>query len=163
MHGVDQEQPGKLRNGAQGYFTEWGLASAGADVNSMARRVLTGMLMSGAFDDAEGAGRPRCTAGVDCSYLLYQAVATSQAHADLARELASSSAVLLKNDPRSGEEGAPPTLPVSRGARVALLGSACQAPFLSASTNAWDAGDCTRLLLKILTLFFPHDLRVLCS
>ena len=105
----------------------------------MAQRVLYGMLSSGGYDDGEGVEgarlgpRPRCTTGVDCSYLFYQAIATSHESVRVARNLAASSAVLLKNDAA--------TLPLRPGARVALLGTACDAPFLRAGGLGWDTGD----------------------
>mmetsp|Transcript_103210 Transcript_103210/g.296199 ORF Transcript_103210/g.296199 Transcript_103210/m.296199 type:complete len:943 (-) Transcript_103210:332-3160(-) len=86
--------------------------SAGeARVDDMARRVLFGRISTGAFD------RPSCIAalGWKCPSLLYANV-TSCEHTALAREVAAASAVLLKNDG---------VLPLKKGVRVALLGSAC--------------------------------------
>lgn len=132
--GVDQELPGTHNWGGDGYFTPGGLASVGADVDGMARRVLTGMFMSGAYDQTGSPSpRPTCTTGVDCSFLLYQAVATKPAHAALARRMAGAATVLLKNENA--------TLPVRRGAKVAVLGHACDAGYLPASTGQWDAAD----------------------
>ena len=87
----------------------------------MAARVLTGMFMSTAFNYVPN--RPTCTTGVNCSFLLYQAVATSPQHVSIARELAAASTVLLIN------RGS--ILPLRHGARIALLGRACFSPFLS--------------------------------
>ena len=61
------------------------------------------------------------------------AVATSAEHVRLAREVASASVVLLKNDND--------VLPIQRGARVALIGAACDAAFLNANEGRWDAAD----------------------
>ena len=130
--GVDQEQPGSQRNGQMGFFGRSSLQSSGADISGMARRVLTGMMMSGAFDSGSSE-RQRCTAGSDCNFQLYQAIATTAQHVTIAREVAAASTVLLKND--GG------VLPIRRGASVALLGSACSASFLSSREGAWDAGD----------------------
>jgi len=133
-NGVDQEQPGVQRGkNNQGPFTTQGLRSSGADIDGMARRVLTGMLMSSAFDSVPGRP-PTCTPGQDCAFPLYQAVATNANHVAIAREMASASTVLLKN------EGG--VLPLARGARVLLLGSACASPFhRSPSEGQWDTTD----------------------
>lgn len=122
LHGVDQEMPGV------GNFDLKKLQAVGADVHAMAERVLRGMLMAGAFTD------PACDVDSDCSHLLYhQRVSTAQ-HARLAREIAGSAAVLLKNDQN--------VLPIKRGMRVALLGPACDAHHtMKPSSVSWDQGD----------------------
>ena len=118
--------------GAPGHFSQANLVRAGADIDGMAARVLTGMFASGGFDPGAPA-RPSCEPGVDCAFLQYQKVATGPAHVQLAREVAAASTVLLKND--GG------VLPVRRGARIALVGSACNKPFLRPNEGQWNAAD----------------------
>jgi beta-glucosidase len=103
-------------------------------LGGMAARVLAGALWSGALSS------PPCTAGCDCGPLMLQNVASSPGHRALARQVAGASVVLLKNSaagpiPSGGPPGerpepevAPirrPVLPLQPGARVALLGAAC--------------------------------------
>ena len=96
------------------------------------------MFMSGAYDlTGSPAPRPSCATGRNCSFLLYQAMATSAAHAALARRMAAEATVLLKNGNTSGAVA----LPIRRGARVALLGGGCAAPFIDTTNNQWDAAD----------------------
>ena len=111
--GVDQNMPGNDM-----YFSL--LASdpdpAAAElVDGMARRVLRGMIGCGALDSH------RCTLGCDCGNFLYNTSVTSAAHSELAVEIASGSAVLLKNEGRGGAA----TLPIQPGATVALVGRGC--------------------------------------
>lgn len=75
--------------------------------------------------------QPSFTSGL--LYIPCLAVATSAEHVRLAREVASASVVLLKNDND--------VLPIQRGARVALIGAACDAAFLNANEGRWDAAD----------------------
>ena len=126
-HGVDQEQPGSTFGGGTGYFTPGALRSVQADIDGMSERILTGMFKSGAFDPPSGAqgtpeGTPRCEVGSDCNFLLWTAVATNDEHRRLARDVAAESIVLLKND---GD-----VLPIQRGARMLLVGGACDSKFL---------------------------------
>jgi beta-glucosidase len=124
-HGVDQDMPGN-----DGYFDLGALGSL-PDGESlellMATRVLRGMLRSGALN------RSVCTQGCDCEDYLYARNATSEAHAALAREVASASAVLLKN------EGG--VLPLRSGSSIALVGSACGAAHDIDPEGDWTAGD----------------------
>ena len=97
-----------------GKFDLWRLRQSNADVDMMAKNVLEGMLRSGAWDSPG----PRCIPPEGkCNFLLYQTDVTSTEHVAIAREVASSSAVLLKN-----ENG---VLPLRPSAKVALVGSAC--------------------------------------
>ncbi|KAL3923208.1 MAG: hypothetical protein SGPRY_004295 [Prymnesium sp.] len=109
--GVDQNQPGN-----DGYFSEGRLSST--QLQSMGRRVLAGMISSGAFNTSA------CTVGCDCEPWMIKANATSAEHIALARRLASSSAVLLLNKPTSNRNS---LLPLRAGDVVALVGSACDA------------------------------------
>ena len=126
-NGLDMEQPGTKAVFTSSHLRA--LPNGRATIKRMAQHVLEGMLSSGAWDDR----RYDCVPGTNCSFLLYQQQASSSQHRTIAREVAGSGAVLLKN-----VEG---TLPIRRGARVALLGSACSAHFLPASSSSWDAGD----------------------
>lgn len=72
--------------------------------------------------------------GVDCESLILDVNATNAAHGKLARTIAAQSAVLLKND--GG------VLPLKAGQTVAVVGSACDAPYnLDALTEKWDLGN----------------------
>jgi beta-glucosidase-like glycosyl hydrolase len=77
---------------------------------------------------------PVCTVGDDCHKYLYRANVTSDAHAQLARQIAAQSAVLLKNVAE--------TLPIKDGLTIAVVGSACDSPYnLDALTAKWDLGN----------------------
>lgn len=140
--GVDQNLPGN-----DGYFSPGRLPRGDAPtprVSAMARRVLTGMLGSGAFDTAV------CTVGCDCDPYIYGVNATSAAHVTLARRIGASSAILLKNEapctprpcsggptPPGGRRTSPP-LPLRRADRVALVGLACAKEHsIDADTSDW--------------------------
>lgn len=73
-------------------------------VDRMARRVVSGMVSSGAWDV------PSCTAGCDCSPFIQGVNASKGESKKMARRGAAGSAVLLKN-----EEG---VLPIAETARV---------------------------------------------
>ena len=121
-NGVDQELPG-----TQHLFDRWKLENEDADIDAMARNVLTGMFSSGAWDNG-----PHCTPGQNCSFLLYQRDATSHEHDAVAREVGRNGGVLLKNEEN--------VLPLHKGVKVALVGSACSADFVE-PWQAWNAGD----------------------
>ena len=131
--GVDQEMPGTagLSSGENGapFFGMKRLQNAGADLKEMARRLLYGLFSAGALDG------PICdVGGGGCSDKLYRTIATSDAHQRLARKVAAESAVLLKNERRA--------LPIAAGAKVALLGPACDSRHtIMPSTSFWDDGD----------------------
>eukprot|EP00965_Chrysotila_dentata_P090135 2975162-Pleurochrysis_carterae.AAC.1 len=94
----------------------------------MVSRLLRPLLTLDALD-ARG-----CTVGCDCDVPLYSSVAATERSVAVARAVAAASAVLLKN-----EGGA---LPLSRGARVALLGDACGAPHeIDPVRERWTKGD----------------------
>ena len=144
LAGTDQNMPGN-----DDYFSMRALAAtAGSDhTRTMARRVVRGMIASGAWGV-----RPACVAGCNCAEALYETTATTAAHQSLARHVAAASVVLLKNDERvlplrgagcdrDATPAAGGTCVASR--RVVIVGSACFAPPLSAETAArdWTASD----------------------
>lgn len=90
---------------------------------------MRGMLGSGGA--AYDAG-PVCNAGCDCESRLVQTVATTPEHVQVARSVAAQGLVLLKNQAA--------TLPLRPGVRIALVGSACDAPHVSV-TAKWQQGD----------------------
>ena len=105
------------------------LHAEGANPVEMARRILRGMFMANAF------AQPVCSVGQDCWPYIYEAMATTSDHADLAHEIAIGSAVLLKND--GG------VLPIAAGKRVALLGPACDARHqMWPASASWDEVGC---------------------
>jgi beta-glucosidase len=117
--GVDQNMPGSPGGGGGGKprldGTDFRRLAGEDGLHQMATRVMRGMLESTAFDS------PLCTPAVDqsCPNLMYEGDATSSDHTKLAREIGAASIVLLKND--GG------VLPLKSDARLALVGSACNA------------------------------------
>ena len=83
----------------------------------MVTRILTAMLAVGGAEGGALAA-PSCIVGCGCEHWLYEVNATSHAHSELALELATAGATLLKNDG---------VLPLAAGQTVALLGSVCDA------------------------------------
>ena len=125
LHGVDQDMPG-----TDGYYDAPKLTAAlpTGRLERMAARYLRGLLASGALDE------DTCTAGCDCAPLMYGEVATRASHVQLARHVAASSAVLLKN--------AGGLLPLRSTHVVALVGSACDAPHaIDTEAAGWERGD----------------------
>lgn len=96
-----------------GHFSLDNLHSDRLDYREMAARVLSSMFRVGAFESAT------CTVGDNCDHFLFKAVATNPTHKALARTVAASSAVLLKNEKK--------TLPISRHLDLVVVGSACDA------------------------------------
>jgi beta-glucosidase len=120
--GLDQEQPGNRES--------WFRADRLADQIEMAQidenvvHVLTPMIDLGIFESNW------CTPP-DCNAALYSNVTTSVEHQNLARAIAGESAILLKNDNN--------VLPLKRGSRVAVVGSACNADNRVTGLS-WDQG-----------------------
>eukprot|EP00929_Paragymnodinium_shiwhaense_P078301 TRINITY_DN40562_c0_g3_i2.p1 TRINITY_DN40562_c0_g3~~TRINITY_DN40562_c0_g3_i2.p1 ORF type:complete len:812 (-),score=107.97 TRINITY_DN40562_c0_g3_i2:963-3398(-) len=133
--GTDQDMPGT----DAGYFAEPVLKSLQGDrLDHMAERVLLGAARSIAWRAPE----EQCRVGCNCDALLYEVNATSAAHVGLARTLAASGAVLLKND--QVEALGRPILPLASGLKVAVLGSACsrrQDAEAMVSTISWTSAD----------------------
>lgn len=125
-------------------------------LGGMATRVLAGALRSGALTSQS------CAAGCNCGPLMLQAVASSPGHRALARQIAGASVVLLKNSapgpvlsgsaagdkPETGagvaSEGLrTPALPLPPGARVVLLGAACDAKPIGGAGGSSAEADAT--------------------
>eukprot|EP00929_Paragymnodinium_shiwhaense_P065517 TRINITY_DN32834_c0_g1_i1.p1 TRINITY_DN32834_c0_g1~~TRINITY_DN32834_c0_g1_i1.p1 ORF type:complete len:832 (+),score=182.52 TRINITY_DN32834_c0_g1_i1:186-2681(+) len=118
--GTDQEMPGK-----DGYFKPDMPGLTDARLDNMAHRVLFGMSAAKGVLTEE----PKCRVGCDCDELIYNTNVATVQHRQLARELAAGSAVLLKNSFISvgadSEDAAKPVLPLRKGYRVTVVGSAC--------------------------------------
>lgn len=102
----------------------------------MALRVVRAALRVGAYDGVT------CHVGCDCGPRMMSAVGTSASHHATARYIAAASVVMLKNEPPRRGMRAP--LPLHRGLRVALLGSACDAKSafeVPSRRSYWAAGD----------------------
>ena len=141
--GLDQIMPGSCfyndcsnRTRDESWFADAELARVdGGRIDDMVRRVLAPMVAHGLLDEPSSS----CVPGVDCNHTLYETVATSAAHRALALDIAAESALLLKND----GPGAPP-LPIRAepGARVAVVGAACNASHnIAALLAQWDLGN----------------------
>jgi beta-glucosidase len=120
--GVDQNMPGSLRQLSAD-------ALGRSRMRKMVRRILFGMISSTAFD------HPACTPAIDsnCPQSFYDGYATSPEHVQLAREVGASSIVMLKNADLS--------LPLNRSARIAVVGSACDAVHKDLESLEWYEGD----------------------
>ena len=138
--GLDMNMPGNDH-----FFDSANMVGTVATVDDMVTRIFAGMIDVGVMD------APTCNTGADCEYLMYNVTATSPAHGKLARTIAAQSAVLLKND---GE-----VLPLQPGTTVAVVGTACDAPYnLEDLTGKWDLGNYyVRCLIRgvLAMTFFP--------
>lgn len=110
--GLDMDQPG-----TDGFFAPAKLEADQAALDDMAARVITALITVDAFDNSV------CVGGVNCTHFLYEANATSDAHAELARTIAAQSAALLKNERvvKTGEK----VLPFRKGQTIGVVGDAC--------------------------------------
>jgi beta-glucosidase len=108
--GLDQEQPGNL----DAWFRPERLADEieMAQIDQNVLHILTPMIDLGILEE-------NWCAPPNCNQELYGNVTTSVEHQNLARAIAGESVVLLKNDNA--------VLPLKRGARVTVVGSACDA------------------------------------
>jgi beta-glucosidase len=122
--GLDMDQPG-----TDGYFAASKLVGDNATLNDMATRVIGALIDVGALDD------PVCvpTGAGECDHYLYEANATSPEHAEMARSLAANGASLLKNENQ--------TLPLKPGSTIAVVGSACDAPYDLSKLGGWNQGN----------------------
>ena len=91
--GLDQDMPGSdVDDGWTASFSRDNLVTLHDDLlDAMAKRVLTPMAAYGLLDAPADDAAAWCAAGVDCAPFLYDTVATSAAHAALAREIATES------------------------------------------------------------------------
>lgn len=132
-HGTDMEMPGSFA-----LFQDMVLDALPPDrLDDMVTRVLYGMAsVQGVWSEDP----PVCRVGCTCGALMGGEIAASHNHSVLARELATSGAVLLKNEPAA--EGHPAPLPLKPKSVVALVGSACAAmPDVDALLKDWTLGD----------------------
>ena len=119
--------------GTDGYFSSAHLqASDPARIDDMAERVLAPMIGVGVAQ-ISGTAPYNCVPP-NCDDLYYHANASSEEHVALARRAATDGIVLLKNDDN--------ILPIKRGSKVAVLGSACDATNnISEMLAIWDVGN----------------------
>jgi beta-glucosidase-like glycosyl hydrolase len=107
-------------DGSQDYFSPENLSHVNISIiDTMVYRILLQMItVTGKYFD-----QPVCNnlgQSGNCDELLYEKVATNSEHVSLAREIASSSAVLLKN-----ERSILPLKTLPSGSVISLIGSAC--------------------------------------
>jgi beta-glucosidase len=127
--GVDQEMPGDATPDNGQYFTTANLNSLPiAKIDDMVGRMFRMMLRHGLFEPSALSCQP-----LECNESLYDADATSPGRDALNRELATKAVILLKNDNE--------TLPLQSDVKLAVLGSACDAPQdVQAQLEQWDLG-----------------------
>jgi len=135
--GTDQDMAGNDNR-----FTGSALMSLPVDrFDDMAARVLQGMARG---SNTWLSGEPQsCRLGCDCAEKLHANVATVE-HATLARQLAASSTVLLKNSPRlfGTAVSSQRVLPLQQLEQVAVVGSACaQQQDISAMVDDWTSAN----------------------
>ncbi|KAJ8598514.1 hypothetical protein CTAYLR_001383 [Chrysophaeum taylorii] len=120
--GLDQDMPGD-----DGYFSAKELSEVPTDaIDSAVSRILEPIVRLGLLNQSSA-----CAPGPECDVLLYDVNATSEAHAELALNLATASTVLLKNDG---------ILPIPETATVGVVGSACNASNDLVSAG-WNVGN----------------------
>jgi beta-glucosidase len=130
--GLDMNMAGNVAN-FKGFLPQWNdidYKRKGPDgVHDSVRRILWGMLSTGAYDTDV------CVPALDVNCKdLTDVDVTSEAHTKLAQEVAAASVVMLQND---GD-----VLPMSRSARVLVLGSACSAAQVTTMADlGWNQGD----------------------
>eukprot|EP00443_Scrippsiella_acuminata_P110242 CAMPEP_0115724212 /NCGR_PEP_ID=MMETSP0272-20121206/80658_1 /TAXON_ID=71861 /ORGANISM="Scrippsiella trochoidea, Strain CCMP3099" /LENGTH=256 /DNA_ID=CAMNT_0003167421 /DNA_START=1 /DNA_END=767 /DNA_ORIENTATION=- len=127
--GLDQEMPGNTMPFDPAKFTDDNLDTLSDEkIDAMVTPMLTKMLQYGLFDN------PVCEPP-NCKDIETKTNATNAEHQALARELATQSVLLLKN-----EKG---MLPLGAGVkRIALLGSACDATHdIEGMLRDWARGD----------------------
>jgi len=132
--GLDMEMPGNsITDSAnnQAYFTPKNTATlADNELKSIAKRILTGVVRYGLME------HPACSPANDgCHSQVFDVVATTDAHKELAQKMVAESVILLKNENDA--------LPFPDGLKqIALLGSACNASNeVEAMLQQWDLGN----------------------
>lgn len=128
--GLDMNMAGNKEIDYSPPWDDADFANMGDDaVHDSVRRILWGMLNSGAYDYPDHV----CIPGLDSSCRDLAGVdVTSDAHIRLAHEVAAASVVMLQNDG---------VLPLARGLQVLVVGSACAYEQDVNRDWGWDEGD----------------------